>query len=165
MDAAGLGPHLRTLAFDIDLNALSTRKQILSTPVSLLGGGWGKGKCILLTGPFPSHNFRFFLLCSCQDSYARYLKSPIYKEMLAKAIEPQKLRRKGKWNGLEIAHGLLFCLQGKEVIFFSQWLFSRYFLDENIETGRHCEVWPHDGLHRLKAGYRYTLLLPVSLFS
>ena len=56
------GPHLRTLAFDVDLNSLSTRKQILSTPVSLMGGGWGKGKCILLTGPFPSHNLRFFLV-------------------------------------------------------------------------------------------------------
>ena len=56
------GPHLGTVALDADLNALSTRKQILSTPVSLLGGGWEKGKCILLTGPFPSYNSRFSLV-------------------------------------------------------------------------------------------------------
>lgn len=32
--------------------------------------------------------------CSHQDSYARYLKSPIYKEMLAKAIEPQETTKR-----------------------------------------------------------------------
>ncbi|XP_066090994.1 regulator of G-protein signaling 9 isoform X1 [Saccopteryx bilineata] len=30
-----------------------------------------------------------------KDSYARYLKSPIYKEMLAKAIEPQETTKRG----------------------------------------------------------------------
>ena len=57
------GSHLRTVASDADLNALNARKQILSTPISLLlGGGWEKGKCVLLTGPIPSHKSRFSLV-------------------------------------------------------------------------------------------------------
>ena len=58
-----------------------------------------------------------FFSCSCQDSYARYLKSPIYKEMLAKAIEPQETTKKRQVEQAEVTHGLLFCLQGKEDLF------------------------------------------------
>lgn len=37
--------------------------------------------------------------------------------MLAKAIEPQGTTRKRQVEWAEIAHGLLFCLQGKEDLF------------------------------------------------
>ncbi|EPY86459.1 regulator of G-protein signaling 9 isoform 1 [Camelus ferus] len=49
-----------------------------------------------------------------KDSYARYLKSPIYKEMLAKAIEPQETTKKRQVEGAATARCLLFCLQRNE---------------------------------------------------
>lgn len=41
-----------------------------------------------------------FLSVPPQDSYARYLKSPIYKEMLAKAIEPQETTKRRQVESL-----------------------------------------------------------------
>jgi hypothetical protein len=58
-----------------------------------------------------------FFSHSCQDSYARYLKSPIYKEMLAKAIEPQETTKRRQVELSIIAGCLLFSLQRSKGLF------------------------------------------------
>ncbi|TKC49191.1 hypothetical protein EI555_000344 [Monodon monoceros] len=52
-----------------------------------------------------------------KDSYARYLKSPVYKEMLARAVEPQETTKRRQVEWVAVTHCLLLCLQGKEGLF------------------------------------------------
>lgn len=109
MDAAGLGITLENRGFRCRSECLEHKE---TNPLnSHLAAGRRLGKRQVCSFDW-THSFSqvSFFSCSCQDSYARYLKSPIYKEMLAKAIEPQETTKKRQVEWAEISHGLLFCL-------------------------------------------------------
>lgn len=85
--------------------------------------------------------------------------------MLAKAIEPQETTKKRQVEWAEIAHGLLFCLQGKEDLFQPNGYFQDIFWMKILRPGGTRRVWPHYGLHRaLKAAGEMRALVAASQF-
>lgn len=69
---------------------------LLSCQGTVLGSeysSWKPYSSLPDASPLPGSSL-LFSFRSPQDSYARYLKSPIYKEMLAKAIEPQETTKR-----------------------------------------------------------------------
>lgn len=85
--------------------------------------------------------------------------------MLAKAIEPQETTKKRQVERAEIAHSVLFCLQGKEDLFQPNGYFQDSFWMKILRPRGILRVWPRYGLHHaLKAAGEMYALLTASQF-